>query len=178
MAGTASAQVSYPVDDFEVLGFDLVQSGPGSSSDLQFAAPSQIGGHIICAVRQVTCSVGSIEGSTTASLAPGTAYNDAMHASVPSAGSVSLLWDLGFSADLTAAGAVDRIEVSVGAPTGNNVRMALVDENTNSALVDVPNPPTNIPVFPLSAFTGVDVENVRQIVLVLTDPGIHDVFDV
>jgi len=179
-APPARAQVSFPVDDFEVLGFDVFRTGPGSASDLQFAAPSQIGGHIISPTRQVTCSVGlgGPEETTSARLYAGTVYNDALRATVSGSGSVALLYDLGYSADLTAAGAVDRIELGLGAADFANVRVALVDENDDAALLDVPNPPMNAPTFPLAAFTGVDLGSIRQIIVVLTDPGIYDLFSI
>jgi len=178
-AASARAGVNFPVDDFEILPFNLSQTGPGGAADLQFPAPPQIGGHIISSPRQVTCTVGlgGPEETTSASLYS-TAFNDAVNAHVSAHGSVGFLWDLGYSADLTAAGTVDRIDASVSGPDGALIRFVLVDENDSSAVVDVPDPPANIPSAPLSAFTGVDLQNVTQIILIFIEPGDYGLFSV
>ena len=179
LTAPSAAQVSFPVDDFEVQGFQLLQSGPGSVADVQIIAASQ-SGHVISNTREVFC-IGGLNPETfaQATFVPGSAGDDQMLAQIGTDGSVVVAYPIGFPVDLTVSGGVDRISFHVTASSeGRPVTVVLVDENDDFASASVPITTAGDEEIPLSAFTGVDLENVVEIIFRLDEPGSYSVRDV
>ena len=171
-----AAATNLPIDDFEVLPFDVAQNGPGDTSEVQFVPPAWIGGHLAATTREIVCAVGPTgsDQSTTAILnTVGPGFDSAAIVNVPPTGHASLVYELGYSANLTVGGTVDRLEAAFTYPSAAQVTAVLVDENQSSASFTAPRPIGGPTEFPLAAFGGVDVENIVTIRFDFDDPGIY-----
>jgi hypothetical protein len=176
-AGPALAQVHYPVDDCEVLDFDVLQSGVGVSTDTQ-AVPPPFVGHLISNTRVVRSTVYAGGGTARARLHP-TAADDVIRIDVPSQGEVRLSYPLSVGGiDLTASGSVDRIEMYVAGPGPVSVDCLLYD--TVSGHVDGETVTAGFTVIEwlLTSFTSIDPSDVTKIEFSFSAPGTYYVRDV
>jgi hypothetical protein len=166
----SAAVTNAPIDDFEVVGFDLEQTGFGSQSDLRIIPPP-FAGHVISSTRHVNVSVArGISGHAAAYLAPGTAENDRAEITATANGAAALEYSFGGIRDLTAGGSIDRIEMDV--TSGAMHVVCWVSDSTGfDSQVGVVDGPELLR-WDLAAF-GVDVTRATAISFVFVGPDVY-----
>ncbi|GJM45256.1 MAG: hypothetical protein DHS20C21_20980 [Gemmatimonadota bacterium] len=172
---SARADTNIRIDDFEILSFDVVQTGPGGEVNTQIVPPP-LAGHIAAQSRNVQCSVGGQGGPqevARAQLNAGTTVNDEMTAWVPANGTAQLRYEFGYSADLTVGGTVDRIEVDGTGTAGTTVTIALRDENLDLDASGSYGLSSGLASVPFSDFADVDLENITVMTVIFYNEGTH-----
>lgn len=177
-ATPALAQIHYPIDDCEILPFDVLQTGVGVSSDTQ-AVPPPFTGHLISTTRVVRSNVYSGGGSARARLQP-TPGDDVIRIDVSAQAEVHLEYPLSIGGiDLTAGGTVDRIEMYVWGPGAVEVDCLLAD--TFSGHIDgETTSPSGFAVIDwhFTSFGSIDPTDVTSIEFIFSEPGTYYVRDV
>ncbi|MBZ0268981.1 hypothetical protein K8I85_12550 [bacterium] len=176
----AAVPTNYPIDDFEILPFDVTRQGPGGTVDT-LIVPPPLSGHIISQSRKVQCGIGG-EGTpnevTRAWLSPGDAVNDEMTASISAHGDVYLFYEIGYPADLTVGGTVDRIELDGTASMGAGLVHVTVRDSSSTLDASSGHQLTSSTTILFSEFANADLQHITKISLVFFDEGTYTVREI
>jgi hypothetical protein len=168
----AGAQVSYPIDDFEVLPLFYREDGAGWQNQTQVVPIPYVGGHIISSTRKMLLS-SSEDGFAQANLDL-TTGNDYLTLIVPNSvgsgvGEITLTYELSPGGiDLTGGGVVDRIEADarISGNSGVEVQCRITDTANQQETRSLSRPfalDFEVWEWELADFSLVDVTDVTKI---------------
>ena len=184
----ASAQVNYPIDDFEVLPVLVSQVGVGWKTEVQPVPPPYVGGHVISTTREILVS-SSFDNFAQAQLSTTTSGADQARLIVPSddgegVGEIRLTYPLSpGGVDLTAGGLVDRIEIDnliQGWPS-RQVECRLTDTSLQQETVSIlfgSSTQFEVDEWLLADFGVVDVTDVTEIEFRFHERAVYEIREI
>ncbi len=187
-ASPTRGQVSYPIDDFEVLSTTVNQVGAGWKTEVQVVPAPYVGGHIISTTREILCS-STEDNFAQAQMSTTTSGTDQAVLFVPTdagagLGEIWLTYPLSPGGiDLTVGGAVDRIEIDAmisGQPT-RTVECRLTDTSSQQETVNAilgSDTQFEVDEWLLADFSVVDVTDVTEIELRFHEQAIYEVREI